>query len=59
MIVSDNNIFVLEVNSIHGMTETSDLPAEAAENGIGFDELVEIILKSAFIRKKYIVQGIV
>ncbi len=59
MIVSDDNIFVLEVNSIPGMTETSDLPAEAAAIGIGFDELVEIILKSAFIKKKYMVQGII
>lgn len=53
MVVSEDAIYVLEVNSIPGMTETSDLPAEAKADGIEFDELVEIILKSAFIKQKY------
>ncbi|MFH1347360.1 MAG: D-alanine--D-alanine ligase [Candidatus Margulisiibacteriota bacterium] len=49
MIVSQGHIpYVHEVNSIPGMTERSDLPAEAAEAGISFDELVVKILESAF-----------
>ncbi len=39
--------FVLEVNTIPGMTETSLLPKAAAEAGLGFDALVEWILLDA------------
>jgi len=39
--------FVLEVNTIPGMTELSLLPKSAAVMGIGFEELVERMLKSA------------
>jgi D-alanine-D-alanine ligase len=50
MIVSslDHVPYVHEVNSIPGMTEQSDLPAEAAHAGITFDQLVVKILESAF-----------
>lgn len=40
--------FVLEVNTIPGMTDLSDLPAEANACGISYDELVLWILKSAY-----------
>ena len=40
--------YVHEVNTIPGLTDLSDLPAEASEAGIAFDELVVRILKSAF-----------
>ena len=47
-----NNIpYVLEINTSPGMTDTSDLPAQAAACGIGYDELVELILKSAGLNK--------
>jgi len=39
--------YVLEVNTLPGMTETSLLPEIARGTGIGFEELVERILKSA------------
>jgi len=55
MVVDGENVYVLEVNSIPGMTETSDLPAEARTDGIEFDELVERILESAFITRKYMI----
>lgn len=45
---SDHVPYVTEVNSIPGMTEHSDLPAEAAHAGISFDELVVKILESAY-----------
>lgn len=40
--------WVLEINTIPGMTETSLLPEAAASAGIGFDDLVERILLTAF-----------
>jgi D-alanine-D-alanine ligase len=43
-------LLVLETNSIPGMTETSLLPQAADAGGIGFDELVQRILASAFAR---------
>lgn len=41
-----NNLepYILEVNTIPGMTDLSDLPAEAAHAGISYDELVLEIL---------------
>ncbi len=49
MIVARDHIpYVHEVNTIPGMTEQSDLPAEAANAGITFDELVVKILESAY-----------
>jgi len=43
-----NNIpYVLEINTNPGMTDTSDLPAQANEMGINYNELTDIILKTA------------
>ena len=39
--------FVLEVNTVPGMTPTSDLPQAAAARGITFSELVKIMLETA------------
>jgi D-alanine-D-alanine ligase len=44
--------FVLEANTIPGMTEHSLLPMSAEAVGINFDELVEKILRSAMAHKK-------
>ncbi|RLD97426.1 MAG: D-alanine--D-alanine ligase, partial [Aquificota bacterium] len=43
----DGTPYVLEVNTIPGMTETSLLPKAAAAAGISFEELVLRILESA------------
>ena len=43
-------VWVHEINSIPGMTETSDVPAEAAAIGMSYDELVLEILHSALPR---------
>lgn len=49
MIVTKDHVpFVHEINTIPGMTDRSDLPAEAAHAGISFDQLVVNILESAF-----------
>ncbi|NWG32607.1 MAG: D-alanine--D-alanine ligase [Rhodocyclaceae bacterium] len=47
----DGVVYVLEANSIPGMTELSDLPAEARACGMSYDELVLEILKSALEEK--------
>ncbi len=44
--------YVLEVNTIPGMTETSLLPMAAAKVGMDYDTLTEEILKSALRRAK-------
>jgi len=42
--------YVLEINTVPGMTETSLLPMAAQQAGIGYDELTERILESALAR---------
>ena len=42
--------YVLEINTVPGMTETSLLPMAAAQAGIDYDELTERILESAITR---------
>lgn len=42
--------YVLEVNTVPGMTETSLLPMAAAQAGMEYDQLTEEILKSALRR---------
>jgi D-alanine-D-alanine ligase len=44
--------YLLEVNTLPGMTEISDLPAEAAHIGLSYDDLVYEILKSALPRMR-------
>lgn len=48
----DNIPYVLEVNSIPGLTSRSLLPLSAKCYGIGFDELISRMLLSAFNGKK-------
>jgi len=48
MISEDEKPYVLEINTIPGFTNLSDLPAEARAEGYTFDELVKEILTSAF-----------
>jgi len=43
-IYTDNIPYILEINTLPGMTETSLLPQAAAEAGINFEKLVEEIL---------------
>jgi len=43
----DDEIYVLEVNTIPGLTTSSLLPKAADAVGIDFDKLVEVMLKSA------------
>lgn len=43
----DNKFYILEINTIPGMTPLSDLPAQAKAMGISYEQLVECILKTA------------
>lgn len=50
-IISNDIPYILEINTSPGMTDTSDLPAQAASMGISYDELVELTLQSAGLNK--------
>jgi D-alanine-D-alanine ligase len=51
MVVDDSGRpFVLEVNTSPGMTETSLLPMAAEAAGIGFQQLVDRLARSAHSR---------
>lgn len=48
MIIDDKNeVYFIENNTSPGMTDTSDLPAQAKAAGINYDSLVERIMHSA------------
>jgi len=49
--------YVLEINTVPGMTETSLLPMAAARAGIDYDSLVEWILQSALDRASRLAQA--
>ena len=44
--------YVLELNTVPGMTETSLLPMAAVQAGIGYEELTERILESALAKNE-------
>lgn len=46
-LVYNNTPYVLEINTNPGMTDLSDLPAQANYMGIDYNNLVELILKTA------------
>jgi len=49
-IVSEDGIpYVLEINTIPGMTELSDLPAEAKAAGLSYEDVVLYVLESGLI----------
>lgn len=50
-LVTNKEAFVLEINTSPGMTDLSDLPAQANACGINYDNLVQMILNSAGINK--------
>jgi D-alanine-D-alanine ligase len=43
----NDTFYILEINTIPGMTPLSDLPAQARAMGISYEQLVECILKTA------------
>ena len=57
MIDGQGTPYFTEVNTLPGMTDLSDLPAQAREAGISHQELVEAILKTAALDSNRKVQG--
>lgn len=51
-LITKEKFYILEINTIPGMTDLSDLPAQANAMGIDFDTLVKIILNSSTIKNK-------
>ena len=49
--VKNDKAYFLEINTSPGMTDTSDLPAQAAAMGIKYDDLVLMILNNAGLNK--------
>lgn len=49
--IVDGIPYVLEINTSPGMTDTSDLPAQAKATGIDYDNLVQLILNSVGLNK--------
>ena len=47
MLDKDDNLYVLEVNTIPGMTDVSLVPDAARHMGMAFEDLVEEVLKTA------------
>ncbi|APT75948.1 hypothetical protein LN42_05805 [Marinitoga sp. 1137] len=45
-IIKNDKYYILEINTIPGMTELSDLPQSAAAYGLSFEELVDILIKN-------------
>lgn len=49
-ILRGNIFYFLEINTIPGLTDLSDLPISARAMGISFDELIDIIIKNVLRR---------
>jgi len=45
-VLRGDEIYVLEINTVPGLTELSDLPTSAIAAGISFDDLIDIIIKN-------------
>ncbi|PLV59013.1 D-alanine--D-alanine ligase [Thermotoga sp. KOL6] len=46
----NGDFYFLEINTVPGLTELSDLPASAKAAGIEFEELIDIVIRSAFLK---------
>lgn len=49
----NNQIIILEVNTLPGMTDTSDLPAQALAAGITYDDLILNLLDSYYAKASF------
>ena len=52
MIIRGEEIFLIETNTLPGMTGTSILPQQAAAAGISFSQLVHLIIQAGLRRKR-------
>ena len=49
IVTPDGHPFITEINTLPGLTDLSDLPAQARTAGVSYDELILEILNSAFV----------
>jgi D-alanine-D-alanine ligase len=56
MILSGNELYLLETNTIPGMTPTSLLPQAAAEAGLPFADLLDRLIELAMEKPARIVE---
>ena len=47
-VTPEHTPYILEINSIPGLTDFSDLPAQAQHAGISYDTLIDAMLQSAY-----------
>ncbi|MBM7558782.1 D-alanine--D-alanine ligase [Marinitoga litoralis] len=45
-IIKDNKYYILEANTVPGLTKLSDLPQSAYAYGLSFEELIDILIKN-------------
>ncbi len=53
IIDQNNRPYILEVNTLPGMTNTSDLPAQAQAAGISYNQLVEYLVTSCKVHQTF------
>ncbi len=53
ILTKGDKLYILETNTLPGLTETSLLPQQAEKMGISFPKLLEIIINSALDRHKF------
>lgn len=51
IIVRGKELVVIEINTLPGMTETSILPRQAAAAGMGFDQVLDMLIDNALAKK--------
>lgn len=51
-ILKENILYVLEINTIPGMTKESIIPKQLKEYGLSIDKLIDLLLEDALWRKK-------
>ena len=52
LVTDDGTAYILEVNTLPGMTATSLLPQEAAAIGLSFDQLLARLIELGLRKKK-------
>jgi D-alanine-D-alanine ligase len=53
MIIRDQSIYLIETNTLPGMTDLSILPQEAAAAGISYTKLIDLIIQSGLRNSVY------
>jgi len=51
IVTPDGAPYITEINTLPGLTDLSDLPAQARTAGMSYDELILEILNSAFVER--------